>query len=214
MSSGQVIVYVVALISIDVTPFFEPHVLLLVYITVHSLFLTALLATPYFQNSAHLLGNSINSTIFVIMSWAISCMRYKKQAEDFINKKIMLEKNEELKQINLQLQEANRKLEKISITDGLTGIINRLGFETAIRDEWNRCKRHSIPLSLIIADIDFFKELNDNYGHKAGDCCLITIADVLKTYAKRSSDKIARYGGDEFVVLLPHIDRKSALNLA
>jgi len=141
-------------------------------------------------------------------------MRYKKQAEDFINKKIMLEKNEELKKINLQLQEANRKLKKMSITDGLTGIINRLGFETAIREEWNRCKQHSIPLPLIITDVDFFKEFNDNYGHQAGDCCMITIAEVLKAYARHSSDKIARYGGDEFVVLIPHMDRESTLNLA
>ncbi len=214
LSNGQVIVYIVAVVSIAVTPFFEPAVLLLVYLAVHALFLTAMLATPYFQNSAHLLGNSINATTFVIISWAISYMRYKKQTEDFINKKIMLEKNEELKKINLQLQEANQKLEKMSVTDSLTGINNRLGFETAIRDEWNRCKRHSIPLSLIIADVDFFKEFNDNYGHQAGDYCIITVAEVLKSYAKRSSDKIARYGGDEFVVLIPHMDRESALNLA
>lgn len=119
-----------------------------------------------------------------------------------------------MKEINLQLQEANRKLEKISITDGLTGIINRLGFESAIRDEWNRCKQYSIPLSLIIVDIDFFKEFNDNYGHQAGDNCMITVTEVLKAYAKRSSDKIARFGGDEFVILLPHMDRESAYNLA
>lgn len=214
LSGGQVIVYVVAVIAIAITPIFEPAVILLVYLAVHSIFLTAMLATPYFQNSEHLIGNSINATTFVIMSWAISCMRYKKQVEDFINNKITLEKNEELRQINLQLQEANRKLEIISITDSLTGIINRLGFETAIRDEWDRCKRFSIPLSLIIADIDFFKEFNDNYGHQAGDCCMITVAEVMKAYARRSSDKIARYGGDEFVVLLPHMDRDSALNLA
>lgn len=132
LSSGQVIVYVVAVISIAITPFFKPAVLLIVYLAIHLLFLTVMLATPYFQNSAHLLSNSTNATTFVIMSWAISCMRYKKQADDFINKKVILEKNEELKQINLQLLVANRKLEKISITDGLTGIINRLGFENAI----------------------------------------------------------------------------------
>lgn len=214
LSSGQVVVYIVAVISIAVTPFLEPAVLLLVYLAVNSLFLTAMLVTPYFQDSEHLFGNSINATTFVIMSWAISCMRYKKQAEDFIIKKIILEKNEELKQINLQLQEANRMLEIMSMTDGLTGVSNRFGFETAIRDEWNRCKRHSIPLSLIIADVDFFKEFNDNYGHQAGDFCIKTIAEILKAHAKRSSDKVAMYGGDEFVVLLPHTDREGALNVA
>lgn len=193
LTSGQVIVYVVAIIAIAITPFFEPVILFLVYLTIHSLFLIAM---PYFQESAQLLlGNSLNTTTFVIMSWAISCMRYKKQAEDFNNKKILLKKNDELRLINMQLQEANQKLEIMSMTDGLTGIINRLSFDTTIKDEWNRCKRHSIPLSLIMVDIDFFKEFNDNYGHQAGDCCIKIIADVLTVHAKRSSDKVARYGG-------------------
>ena len=212
LTSGQVIVYVVAIISVAITPFFEPLILLLVYLTIHSLFLIAM---PYFQESTRLLlGNSINTTTFVIMSWAISCMRYKKQAEDFKNEKVILQKNEELKLINMQLQEANRKLEIMSMTDSLTGIINRSSFETIIKDEWNRCKRHSIPLSLIMADVDFFKAFNDNYGHQAGDSCVKLVADVLKAQAKRSSDKVARYGGDEFMVLLPHTDKKDALNLA
>ena len=124
LTSGQVIVYVVAVISIAITPFFEPVILFLVYLTIHSLFLIAM---PYFQESTQLLlGNSLNTTTFVIMSWAISCMRYKKQAEDFNNKKIILKKNDELRLINMQLQEANQKLEIMSMTDGLTGIFNRL----------------------------------------------------------------------------------------
>jgi len=65
-----------------------------------------------------------------------------------------------------------------------------------------------------MVDIDFFKEFNDNYGHRAGDCCIKLVADVLTAYAKRSSDKVARYGGDEFVALLPHTDKEYALNLA
>lgn len=212
LASGQVIVYVVAVISIAVTPYYEPVILFLVYLIIHSLFLIAM---PYFQESTQMLiGNSINTTTFVIMSWVISCMRYKKQAEDFNNKKIILKQNDELRLINLQLQEANQKLEILSKIDGLTGIINRIGFETKIKDEWNRCKRHSIPLSLIMADIDFFKEFNDNYGHQAGDCCIKQVADVLTVYAKRSSDTVARYGGDEFMVLLPHTDKENALNLA
>lgn len=212
LTNGQVIVYVVAVISIAITPIYEPVILFLVYLVIHSLFLITM---PYFQESTQLLlGNSINSTTFVIMSWAISCMRYKKQAEDFNNKKIILKKNEELRLINIQLQEANQKLEIMSMTDGLTGVMNRSKFETTIKDEWNRCKRHSIPLSLIMVDIDFFKEFNDNYGHQAGDRCVKLIADVLTVYAKRSSDKVARYGGDEFMVLLPYTNGEGALNLA
>ena len=212
LSNGQVIVYVVAVIAIAITPFFEPVVLFLVYFTIHSLFLISM---PYFQESSRLIfANSINSSTFVIMSWAISFMRYKKQAEDFINKKIILEKNKELRMINMQLQEANQKLEKMSRTDGLTGIINRLYFEVKIKDEWDRCKRDSAPLSLIMVDIDFFKGYNDKYGHQAGDSCIKLIANVLTLYVKHPSDIVARYGGDEFMVLLPNTDKEDAINLA
>lgn len=95
--------------------------------------------------------------------------------------------------MNLQLREVNWKLEKMSITDSLSGIYNRLGFETAIRDEWNRCKRHSTALSLIIVDVDFFKELNDNYGHQSGDCCIITIAEVLKNFFGQGIRKAIKF---------------------
>lgn len=102
----------------------------------------------------------------------------------------------------------------MSITDGLTGVMNRFGFETTIKNEWSKCKRYSMPLSLIMVDIDCFKEINDNYGHQAGDCCIKLIADVLTAYAKSSSDKVARYGGDEFVILLPYTGKENALYLA
>jgi len=65
-----------------------------------------------------------------------------------------------------------------------------------------------------MVDIDFFKEINDSYGHQAGDCYIKLVADVLTATAKRSSDKVARYGGDEFVILLPHTNKENALYLA
>ncbi len=211
-SSGQVIVYVVGVIAIAITPFFRPLTLFLVYITVHAMFL---LAMPHFQDSTQLLiGNAINSTTFVIMSWAIACMRYKKQAEEFINRKIILETTVELRRVNLQLLEANVQLEKLSMMDGLTGVTNRITFEKQLKDEWNRCKRHSIPLSCIMVDVDYFKEYNDTFGHQAGDRYIKLIAEILSEQVKRSSDKVARYGGDEFAILLPHTEKESALHLA
>ena len=212
LSSGQVIVYVVAVIAIAITPFYEPVILFLLYLSIHTLFLIAM---PHFQESSKLLlGNSINTTTFVIMSWAISFMRYKKHAEDFYNKKILLKKNDELSSINKRLQKAVEELEKLSMTDGLTGVINRLNFESIFKNEWYSCKRQSEPLSLIMVDIDFFKQYNDNYGHQTGDRCIQLVADVLTVYATRPSDKVARYGGDEFAVLLPHTDKETANNLA
>lgn len=163
----------------------------------------------HFQESTQLIyGNSVNTTTFVIMSWAISFMRYKKQAEDFNSKKIILRKNKELRFTNEQLQVANQKLKVISTTDGLTGVTNRLGFDTLIKDEWSSCQLLLAPLSLIMVDVDFLKEYNDKYGHQAGDSCIKLIAHHLTFYAKDSLYRVARYGGDEFVVLLPYTEKR------
>lgn len=210
--SGQIIVYIVAIIAIAVTPIYKPFLLLLIYLIIHSFFLILM---PYFQKSAELLfANSINSITFLIMSWAISYMRYKQWTEDFNNKITLQEKNDELKRINKELEEANQKLETLSQTDALTGVFNRFMFEIKIKDEWSRCKRYFTPLSLIMTDIDYFKLFNDNYGHQAGDYCIQQIAEVLSDCAKRSSDMVARYGGEEFIIVLPHTEKEKALELA
>jgi diguanylate cyclase (GGDEF)-like protein len=212
LSSGQVIVYTVAIISIAITPFFGPVTLLIVYLSIHALFLAFM---PYFQKSGEMLfGNFINSTTFLIISWAISYMRYKKQAEDFNNRRIIQEKSDELNRINKELEAANRKLEKLSQTDSLTGVFNRFMFDRTVKAEWNRCKRHFLPLSLIMIDIDFFKAFNDNYGHQTGDDCIRRVAEVLSACAKRSSDVVTRYGGEEFAIILPHMENENALELA
>ncbi len=94
-------------------------------------------------------------------------------------------------------------LRKLSITDGLTGLANRRAFDEAIELEWRRAVRAGTPIALIMIDIDNFKKLNDTYGHPAGDECLRIIGKVLKNMIRRAGDLAARYGGDEFVLLLP-----------
>lgn len=211
-SSGQIIVYTVAIVAVASTPVFQPMALLVIYLIIQVLFCAAM---PYFQKSGNILSaNVINSTAFIIISWSISWMRYKKQIDDFLNNKTIQEKSAELKRLNKELEEANQKLEKLSQTDSLTSISNRLVFDRSIKSEWDRCKRHRIPLSLIMIDIDFFKAYNDNYGHQAGDNCLKKVAGVLSSCARRSSDIVARYGGEEFVVILPHLDKEKALEFA
>ena len=98
--------------------------------------------------------------------------------------------------------------------DPLTGLANRREFDEALDVEWNRCLRQRIPLSLIMADVDHFKNYNDSFGHKAGDLCLRHIADAMKHHARRAGDLAVRYGGEEFVLLLPNLDAVSAFNLA
>lgn len=88
----------------------------------------------------------------------------------------------------------------LSRLDGLTGLFNRRHFDQFLHEEWRRCARLHLPMTLVMVDIDFFKMLNDTYGHQYGDDSLVKIGQVLKKYGKRPSDICARYGGEEFVL--------------
>ena len=105
-------------------------------------------------------------------------------------------------------------LEGLSKTDGLTGIANRRRFDGFLEQEWNRSMREQTELSLILMDVDYFKQFNDQYGHLAGDDCLKQIAAVLKKAARRAGDLVARYGGEEFACVLPGTGRRRAGELA
>ncbi|MBP2628473.1 MAG: hypothetical protein H6Q68_3184 [Firmicutes bacterium] len=102
-----------------------------------------------------------------------------------------------------ELMIVNEELRRISFLDGLTGIANRRYFDEFLEREWQRSKRENTSLALIMLDVDFFKNYNDTYGHIAGDECLRRIADILKTTAKRATDLVVRYGGEEFAIILP-----------
>ncbi len=107
-----------------------------------------------------------------------------------------------------------QKLAKLSFLDGLTGIPNRRSFDRFIEREWNRSIRNFNPLSLILCDIDYFKNYNDTYGHQSGDDCLIQVAKVIHKNTNRVIDIAARYGGEEFVVALPETDNEGAVFVA
>ena len=107
-------------------------------------------------------------------------------------------------ELNAQLQATNHQLQQLAHCDGLTGLANRYRFDQYLRQEWKRLMRESQPLSLLLLDVDFFKDYNDTYGHVVGDQCLKTIAQVLRNSVKRSTDLVARYGGEEFAVILPN----------
>ena len=113
-----------------------------------------------------------------------------------------------------QLKEANEKLKMLSVMDGLTGISNRRRFDEYLLAEWKRHYREKKPLSLVMCDIDFFKLYNDNYGHQAGDDCLIKVAGAVAGSASRAVDLAARYGGEEFVLVLPNTDTEGAAAVA
>ena len=122
--------------------------------------------------------------------------------------------NSEVYSANRKLEQANSKLSTLSVTDGLTGIYNRRRFEEFLETEWNRCKRRSACVSILMIDIDFFKLYNDTYGHITGDECLRAVAGALNSTANRSTDLVARYGGEEFVIVLSETDSSGAVNVA
>ncbi|MGF1479526.1 MAG: diguanylate cyclase domain-containing protein [Cyanophyceae cyanobacterium] len=113
-----------------------------------------------------------------------------------------------------QLEQANRELQKLAITDGLTKIANRRRFEENLAQEWQRLTREQQPLSLLLCDIDSFKAYNDTYGHPAGDACLQKVSEVIQQSIQRPADLVARYGGEEFAVLLPNTNSRGALKVA
>ncbi|MCF7822333.1 MAG: diguanylate cyclase [Mariprofundaceae bacterium] len=120
----------------------------------------------------------------------------------------------ERKTIEKKLQNLNQKLELLSLHDGLTDIANRRMFDSRQLLEWGRSMREKQPLSLIMIDIDYFKQYNDTYGHLPGDECLIMVAKALSEVSKRAMDLCARYGGEEFALLLPNTNLMQAINLA
>lgn len=111
----------------------------------------------------------------------------------------------------LQLQ---RELEVLSYRDSLTGVANRRMFDTLYPVEWAKARAIGEPLSLIVIDIDYFKQYNDHYGHVQGDECLRRVAQALDAGASRARDLCARLGGEEFVLLLPATDEVAARNVA
>lgn len=112
------------------------------------------------------------------------------------------------------LQQANEKLEHLARKDSLTGIANRREFDEELKREIRRAARDHTPLTLIICDIDYFKNYNDHYGHLAGDSCLTKIANTLYHHFNRAGDLVARYGGEEFAVILPNTDSDEAQHMA
>jgi diguanylate cyclase (GGDEF)-like protein len=116
--------------------------------------------------------------------------------------------------MEMELQAANRELEEMAYLDGLTHIANRRQFDERLQQEWRRMQRDNLPLSLIICDIDYFKQFNDAYGHIEGDGCLRRVAQAVHACARRAGDLSARYGGEEFVALLPNTPNAGAMQVA
>ena len=135
-------------------------------------------------------------------------------AVDYITKPFVIPIAKARIRNHIRLKQQADLLESLSLLDALTQIPNRRRFDETLVSEWKRAIRDETPISLIMIDIDHFKQYNDFYGHGCGDACLQRVAGELCNSVVRSSDLVARYGGEEFVVILPDTDQHSALMIA
>ncbi len=121
---------------------------------------------------------------------------------------------DQLEDANQQLAVVVKKLQRLVSIDGLTQVSNRRHLDEYLEQECNRSKREQIPISLVLCDIDFFKNYNDNYGHQEGDRCLQEVAQSIGNATNRPADLVARYGGEEFAIVLPNTDMEGVMNVA
>jgi diguanylate cyclase (GGDEF)-like protein len=126
----------------------------------------------------------------------------------------LIQQSQLIKHQLTELKQANQNLQLLANLDSLTKLSNRRGFDHYIQQEWDRMQRIKAPLSLIMCDVDFFKNYNDKYLHPTGDKCLIKVAMAMRNAVHRSGDFVARYGGEEFAVILPNTDALGAVYVA
>ncbi|MDX1693100.1 MAG: diguanylate cyclase [Ketobacteraceae bacterium] len=164
---------------------------------------------------------TLNSVRFgVVMEMALISFSLAHRINLLRQDRIMLQSrlNKELgglvRERTRELEEANRKLQALSETDSLTQLKNRAFFNKAIEEEASRAKRQQTSLALLLADLDHFKKINDSVGHNAGDYCIKQFARVLQEQLSRTTDIACRYGGEEFVAILPDTDLNGAVTVA
>jgi diguanylate cyclase (GGDEF)-like protein len=131
-------------------------------------------------------------------------------AADYIQKPFSFD-NVKLRVMNqMKIVNQIRDINRVSVTDQLTNILNRFGFNSCLKREWGRSIREKLPISLLMIDVDDFKHYNDSYGHNQGDVVLKMVSSTLKSTLNRSTDIVGRWGGEEFVILLPNTEVEGA----
>lgn len=148
-----------------------------------------------------------------IIAWIASIINYRKYVKEFNNQKIVEKSNRELRLKTVQIEKINSKLKEISLKDQLTDIYNRRRIDEILKYEYYRAVTYGKFFSVIMLDIDWFKSVNDTYGHNVGDKVLVELAEILRTNIRRI-DTVGRWGGEEFIIICPETDADQALYLA
>jgi len=153
-----------------------------------------------YRNQSFASGSSQLFTINVFFIALVRLFYYNSRVETFID--------------TFKIKTLNEKLEALSMTDELTKLNNRRSFLDYIDIIWRQSRRLQLPVNILMIDVDYFKKYNDSLGHLEGDKALIAIAQCMKNQIKRDTDFVARFGGEEFVCLLPYIEKENAVNFA
>ncbi|HET8708264.1 MAG TPA: diguanylate cyclase, partial [Pseudomonadales bacterium] len=140
-------------------------------------------------------------------------LQLERKAKEELEQKVM-ERTRELNRALNQLSDTHARLQLMSTQDSLTGLKNRRYFDSALQNEWARAVRNKSILSLLVLDVDYFKNINDNHGHQIGDEVLIEIASIFSQELQHAADVVARFGGEEFIILLPQCNLHAAVALA
>jgi len=160
----------------------------------------------YQTDQAILLSNRVNGVSMVGIGIVISNILWRYHLANLLFQQKISEQKE-------LLEKQNEELKLYAYYDSLTKLLNRRSMESLLKSELDRIQRYQNHSCIIILDLDYFKDVNDTYGHPIGDLLLIEIADLLKNEL-RSADQIARWGGEEYLVLLPHVSYLQGVKVA
>lgn len=195
---GQLMAFMMNMITVCVIFYLDTKKLLIAFII--SL-LVLFLGLPFFQKSTEILiGHYVNLGVFSIETFIVSRILYLNYYSDFKSKEL--------------LKQANKKLQELTLIDELTGIPNRRSFKNFIDFAYEFNVKEDSTVSIIMMDIDYFKQYNDNYGHSAGDKVLISVAQEINSIAKDCSNFAARFGGEEFILAAIDTREQEILNIA
>ena len=171
-----------------------------------------------FNEMTEIQNEQLNTLRMTLKEEQIEATQYRQHDDEMLAEftrlnNELINTQRELAQRNAEIAEANVRLKALATTDGLTGLRNHREFQNALEGEYFRATRYGSSLSLLMVDVDHFKEFNDEYGHPAGDSVLIEVARIL-TRESRSEAVVARYGGEEFAVILPNCGCEAAAGVA